>query len=154
MSLVETRRLVFPGLAGLYDSVAPLGYPLIRFAAGAILIYHGYRKLFAGLAPVVGDRVLAPMGFPAPHAWGYFLGVLECFGGAALAFGLLTRPIALMLFVEMVIVTFDVHLPRGYSFSSPGGGYEYPLLLTALYLGILLRGPGGYSLDRGIGKEF
>jgi len=51
---VDTRRLIFPALGGFYESIAPYSYAIIRFCAGAIVIYHGYMKLFAGFAgPVV-----------------------------------------------------------------------------------------------------
>jgi putative oxidoreductase len=151
---VDERSLIIPGLAGLYASLAPLGYALMRFSAGAILMYHGYVKLFGGFAPVVAEKVLAPMGFPAPLAWAYWLGILEFFGAGLLAIGFLTRPIALMLAVEMAIVTFVSHWGNGYFFSAPRGGYEYPLLLMLLYIGILMRGGGRYSVDHAIGKEF
>jgi putative oxidoreductase len=42
---IDNSRLIFPGLAGLYESVAPYSYAIVRFIAGAILIYHGYGKL-------------------------------------------------------------------------------------------------------------
>lgn len=46
-------KLIFPGLAGLYEGVAPYGYPIIRFAAGGAFLYHGYAKLFLGFSPLV-----------------------------------------------------------------------------------------------------
>jgi putative oxidoreductase len=153
MSDMVDSRLYFPMLGGLSRSLEPFGYPLIRFSVGAILIPHGWGKLFGTFAPFVAERVLAPMGFPAPYAWVYFLGVLETVGVLALAVGLFTRPIAVMLAVEMLIITFGVHLKFGYGFASPGGGYEYPLLLLMLCIGIFMRGSGGYSLDRLIGRE-
>lgn len=68
-------------------------------------------------------------------------------------FGLLTRPIAAMLAVEMAVVTFGWHLGNGYFCSSPGGGYGYPLLLMGIYTAVVLRGGGRYLLDRLVGKE-
>jgi uncharacterized membrane protein YphA (DoxX/SURF4 family) len=103
---IDKSRLIFPGLAGLYESVAPYSYSIIRFVAGAILVYHGYGKLFGGIIQGVADHVVTPLGLPMPLAFAYFLGILECFGGAALAIGFLTRPIALMLTVEFLIITF------------------------------------------------
>jgi putative oxidoreductase len=160
MSFVETRsgqidssRLIFPGLAGLYQSVAPYSYSIIRFIAGAILVYHGYGKLFGGIIQGVADHVVTPLGLPMPLAWAYFLGILEFFGGIALAIGLFTRPIALMLTVEFLIITFW-HSGNGYAFSSPKGGFEYPLVLFVLYAAIFFRGGGRLSVDRMIGKEF
>ena len=149
----EDTSLYLPGLAGLYQQLAPFGYPLMRFAAGAILIVHGYGKLFGGFAPIIAQRVLTPMGFPLPTFWAYFLGVLETLGAACLAVGFLTRPMAAMLAFEFIFVT-DWHSKNGYGFSAQGGGYEYPLLLLAIYVGILLQGSGRYSVDRAIGREF
>ena len=38
---IDSSRLIIPGLAGLYQSIAPYSYAIIRFCAGAVLIYHG-----------------------------------------------------------------------------------------------------------------
>lgn len=150
---IDSSRLIIPGLAGLYSSISPYSYSIIRFIAGAILVYHGYGKLFGGIIQGVADHVIVPLGLPMPLAWAYFLGILEFFGGIALALGFLTRPIALMLTVEFLIITFW-HSGNGYSFSSPKGGFEYPLVLLVLYAAIFFRGAGRCSIDRMIGKEF
>ncbi len=152
---VEPGRLVFPGLAGLYERLSPLRYPLMRFVAGAILIPppHGYGKLFLGFAPMVANNILAKLGFPAPLAWAYWLGILEFFGGAMLALGLLTRPIALCLVIEFIVITFFWNFQFGFAFTAQGGGFEYPLVLLVLYVAILFRGGGRYSLDRRLGWE-
>ena len=128
----EARGLVFRGLGKIYEVLAPWGYTLMRFSAGAVVLYHGYAKLFAGFAPVVAKNILTPLGFPFPIVWAYFLGIVELFGGAALAVGLLTRPIALLFVIELVIVTYW-HSANGYFFNSPGGGWEFPLLLMLQY---------------------
>lgn len=150
---IDKSRLIFPQLGGLYQSVAPYSYALIRFGAGAILVYHGYAKLFLGFAPVVARNILTPMGFPIPEVLAYWLGILELFGGAALAVGLLTRPIALLLVIQFIFVV-KWSLPFGYFFNAPGGGYEFPSLLLLLYVAIFFRGAGRCALDRLIGKEF
>ena len=122
-------RLYFPGFSSFYDGLAPYGYPVMRFAAGGIVVYHGWAKLFGGFAPFVAEKVLAPMGFPAPYAWTYFLGILECFGAAMVAVGLFTRPIAAMLTVEMAVIVYKLS-GNGYFFTAPnGGGWEYPAVL-------------------------
>lgn len=150
---IDRSRLLIPGLAGLYESIAPYSYAIIRFCAGAILIYHGYGKLFSGHIEDVAQHVVMPMHLPDPLAWAYFLGILECFGGALLAIGFLTRPIALMLTVEFIIIIYWHH-GNGYSFASPHGGFEYPLVLAIVYAAIFFRGAGRCSVDRMIGKEF
>jgi putative oxidoreductase len=150
---IDSARLIIPGLAGLYASMAPYSYAIIRFCAGAILIYHGYGKLFGGNVGAVADHVVVPLGLPFPIVWAYFIASLEFFGGAALAVGFLTRPIALLLAVEFVIITYW-HYGNGYVFAAPHGGYEYPLVLLVLYVAIFFRGAGRCSIDRAIGKEF
>jgi len=150
---IDTTRLIIPGLAGLYQTVSPYSYALIRFIAGAIVIPHGYTKLFVTGVQGLADHVVVVLGLPMPLAWAYFIGILECFGAAALAVGFLTRPIALLLTIEFTIITFW-HSGNGFVFSSPHGGYEYPLVLTVLYAAIFFRGAGRCSIDRMIGKEF
>jgi putative oxidoreductase len=150
---IDSNRLIFPGLAGFYQSIAPYSYAIVRFIAGAILVYHGYNKLFGGIINGVAQNVVVPLGLPVPMAWAYFLGLLEFFGGIALAVGFLTRPIALLLVIEFIIITWW-HGGNGYSFSSPKGGYEYPLLLLVVYFAIFFRGAGRCSIDHMIGKEF
>jgi putative oxidoreductase len=150
---IDGTRLILPGLAGLYQSIAPYSYAMIRFGAGAVLIYHGYGKLFGGNVTSVAEHVVTPLGLPMPMAWAYFLGILEFFGGAALAIGFLTRPIALMLTIEFIVITYW-HFGNGYSFASLHGGYEYPLLLLLIYAAIFFRGAGRCSVDRMIAKEF
>ena len=141
-------KLIIPGLGGIYDALGPLSYAVARFVLGGIIMVHGYAKLFGGAAPIVANQLLAPMGFPAPLAWAYFIGILEFFGCAALAVGFLTRPIALMLTVEMAIVTFFIQLPQGYN-----EYLEYTLILLVLSAVYAANGGGRYSLDHLIGKE-
>ena len=150
---IDRKRLIIPALGDLYDAIAPYSYAIIRFVAGAVVIYHGYGKLFSGFAEPVARNVIAPLGFPMPLAWAYFLGILEFFGGAALALGFLTRPLALMFTVQLAIVTYW-HSGNGYMFTSPRGGWEFPLLLTIIYAAIFFRGAGRCSIDRMLGKEF
>jgi putative oxidoreductase len=150
---IDSTRLIIPGLGGLYASISPYSYAIVRFIAGAILVYHGYNKLFVTGVQPVADHVVTTLGLPMPIAWAYLLGILEFFGGIALAVGFLTRPIALMLTIEFIVITCW-HLGNGYVFASPHGGYEYPLLLAVIYAAIFFRGAGRCSIDRMIGKEF
>jgi putative oxidoreductase len=149
---IDRTKLIFPGLAGLYQSVAPYSYAIIRFCAGAVLVYHGYGKLFGGNIAMVAEHVVTPLGLPMPMAWAYLLACLEFFGGIALAVGFLTRPIALLLVIEFIVITIW-HWPNGYSFTSAHGGYEYPLLLLLIYAAIFFRGAGPCSVARMIGRE-
>jgi putative oxidoreductase len=150
---IDSRRLMFPGLARLYRAAEPLGDLWLRLVAGGIMIPHSIPKLFGSFAPVLAKNVLGPLGFPGPLYWAYFLGVLELGGGVLLALGLLTRPLALAFAVETAVIAAAVSWPKGWFYSVPGGGAEFPFLLFAVYVAILLRGPGRYSLDRVMGRE-
>jgi putative oxidoreductase len=82
----------------------------------------------------------------------YGLGILQLLGGAALALGLSTRPIAPLFAIEMLFSV--IHRHNGYTFTAPGGGYEFPLIMLLLYVAILFRWAGRCLLDGKIGKEF
>ena len=149
----QQKRMI-PALGKIYDALGPFAYPLVRFAAGAILMVHGYIKLFLGGAQFIAEKILPNLGFFPPLAWAYFLGILELFGGAVIAIGLLTRPIAFVLVVEFLIITFGWNFRFGFGFTNPGGGYEYPLLWLVVFISIAIRGGGRCSLDECIGREF
>jgi len=150
--VIDKTRLIWPELARLYESIAPYSYALIRFSAGAVILYHGFAKLFRGLAPAVADG-FASMGLPIPGVLAYGLGIVQLLGGAALVLGLLTRPFALLFVIEMIFSVI-LHYPNGYTFAAPGGGYEFPLIMLLVYVAIFFRGAGRCALDRMIGKEF
>jgi putative oxidoreductase len=142
-----------PSLARLYRPLEPWGYTLLRLATAAILIPHGAQKLL-GSPGVAGGKFLPPWGLPATPEWAMGLSVLELAGGAMLALGLLTRPVALLFAIELFFVTFVVPQTLGWAWLMKGAPTNYPLTLFVLCLAILFRGGGHYSLDRLIGKEF
>jgi putative oxidoreductase len=74
--------------------------------------------------------------------------VLEVAGGIALILGLLTRPMAVLLMVNMLGALFLVHAPAGVF--ADKGGYELVLLLAAAALAIALVGPGRISVDHAL----
>ena len=86
---------LIPFVVPLYRSLEPHAYTLIRISAGAIFVPHGIQKLFLGGAAAAASSPL-----------GYGLGALELVGGALLALGILTRPIALLLLLDVAAVIF------------------------------------------------
>ena len=147
------RRLI-PALSPLYDGLADYAYPLIRIVTGLWLMPHGAQKLFGAFGgnPAVTAQFFGKVGLPDSIALVYWVGAVEFFGGLLLVLGLLTRPVAVMVFVLMMVAVFAVHLPNGFFWTK--GGYEYPLLWGLLAVAIAIRGGGRCSLDRKIGKEF
>jgi putative oxidoreductase len=149
-SYVDHKKLLVPGVARLYEVLAPLSYTLIRFSLGVFLIPHGYAKLFQDDA-VAASRNFVNFGWSHPLAWAYFIGALEFFGGIMLAVGLFTRIVAAAFVVEMTVISFGVLWPV---WSWGRRGMEYALLMGIIALAILFRGGGRYSVDHYIGREF
>ncbi len=145
-----TPRLVFPGLAGFYESVSDLWYPMIRIAIGAILFMHGWIKVTGGgLTGVSG--YFAKQGMEPAVAFAIAAMFLETIGAICVAIGLFTRFFAAAIAIELGIAFLFVHLPNGFPVGK--GGYEYVLFLGIVMFAIALRGGGPYSVDRMIGKE-
>jgi putative oxidoreductase len=117
-----------------------LGLAALRLAVATIFIRHGAQKLFVyGFAGVTG--AFTQMGVPFPGVMGPFIGLLEFFGGIALAMGLLTRLIALGFVFDMLGAILLVQLKRGFS------GYELEFLLLGSSLALALTGAGRFSVD-------
>jgi len=116
------------------------GLAALRLAIAAIFINHGRQKLFVyGFAGVTG--AFTHMGVPMPGLMGPFIGLLEFFGGIALAIGFLTRLFALGFVFDMLAAILLVQLKKGFS------GYEFEFLLLGSSLALVLAGAGGFSVD-------
>ena len=117
---------------------------LLRLIIGIILFVAGAGKVmewFGGMGLEATVNIFTSnMHIPA------FLAYLSCFtefiGGFLLITGLLTRPVAVAVFINMLVATI-VMVPNGFL----KGGAAYPLTLTIISLVILLSGPMVYSLD-------
>ena len=142
----DEPRLVIPALAPLYRALRGCGDVLLRIVCGAILLPPGWHKLTGPLF----DRdvqLFHQLGFEPAVPLMWFITALELVGGVFLIVGLLTRPIALMVAVEMLVIAIAVDIPSG-------RGYSFTLLWAAVALAIALRGGGRRSVDRWIGREF
>lgn len=146
----EDRRLIVPSLGGIYRTFEPLTIPMIRIAAGAMLIPHGWAKIVGG--GVTGFAgYLGKLGMEPALALAYYVGLLELVGGAMLALGLLTRVVAAQIVGFMAVAAFAVHWGNGFFWNK--GGFEYPLFWGVVALAFVIRGGGAYSLDAKIGRE-
>lgn len=148
---VDRSRLIFPGLAGLYETFSPASYSFMRFAAGAVLVPHGIQKiLFKSIdqyAVFIGKA-----GLPLPTLLAYLTFFTESVAAIALAIGLFTRLSALIIWIEMTVIILVFQWHYGYFWTDRG--FEYALLWWLLCLAIFFRGGGRYSVDRLLGKEF
>lgn len=125
------------------------GLLIIRAALGIIMLAHGSQKLFTfGYPGVVG--AMTQMGLPAPQISAALIMAAEFGGGILLIAGLLSRFAAAAIAFGMAVASIQVHLPNG--FFAPNG-YEFTLMLAAAGLGIVLTGPGRFSLDALIARR-
>ena len=153
MTATDTSRLAVPALAPLYDRLSGLMEPAVRVTAGLLLVPHGAQKLFGafgGYGIAGTGQFLESVGYHPGWVWALALGLTEFAGGLLLALGLLTRPVALAVFVFLANAVL-FHLPNGLFWSD--GGFEYPLLWAVVALAFAVRGGGRYSLDARLGRE-
>lgn len=147
---VDARRLIFPGLAGLYRPFAPLSYAFMRFSAGAVLFPHGVQKIFSPFQRYVDT--IASHHLPLPAVLAACTYFSEFVAAACLALGLFTRIAALIVWIQMTVIIVVFQWQFGYFWTNHG--YEFALLWWLLCIAIFFRGGGRYSLDHLIGKEF
>ncbi|HUC61672.1 MAG TPA: DoxX family protein [Alphaproteobacteria bacterium] len=150
----QTPQPYFPALAAFCDKYSDRAYPLVRFVVGAWMVPHGMQKLFGafGGGGIGGTTMyMAKNGLEPAIVFAWLAILIEFFGGIAVAVGFLTRPIAFLFFVEMLIAIFVIHLPNGWFWA--GRGIEYPLMWGLIALAVAIKGSGRCSIDRMIGKE-
>jgi putative oxidoreductase len=115
---------------------------IMRLACSLPFLYHGSAILFGAFGGP------GPQGFAAfmrmPVIIGYLVGLAQFAGGIAILTGALLRVGAVSVIIVMLGAIFLVHLPHGYDIGR--GGLEYALTEMLLALGLLLAGPGKYSL--------
>jgi putative oxidoreductase len=116
---------------------------VLRVALGVLFIAHGFllKVMTFGMAGTTG--FFASLGYPAGLAWLVMLA--ETLGGIALLLGIASRWVALALIPVLLGATL-VHLPNGWVFSAPGGGWEYPMFWTVALVVQALLGDGAHAL--------
>lgn len=117
------------------------GLLVLRIGIGIAFIMHGFPKVFGGGAEGLSAG-LAKAGIPGGVAAAYLAGLAEFFGGIALIAGALFRPAALVLAIIMA-VALTYHLSLGDNFIK----YSHALESLALFIALIISGPGRYSLD-------
>jgi putative oxidoreductase len=121
---------------------AGYGALVLRIALGAMFIAHALLKYFVFTLPGTA-QFFASVGFPA--GLGYLVFAAELVGGALLILGVYARWVALSL-VPVLIGAASVHWGNGWLFTSPQGGWEYPIFLTTAAIALALLGDGKFAL--------
>jgi putative oxidoreductase len=123
------------------DRLQPLALLVMRLAVGAIMVAHGYQKVFGGLHHHV--QFVESLGLPGWSA--YLSAFAEFFGGLLVLVGLFTRAAAFAICCDLCVAIAKVHLHHG--LMSANGGFEFPLALAALAFGLIFYGGGAIAFD-------
>ena len=110
---------------------------ILRIMAALLFFEHGTQKLLGFPA--------SPNPGPAVMSLSWIAGALELVGGALLAVGYFTRPVAFVLSGEMAFAYFIAHAPR--SFFPVLNGGDASILYCFVFLYFAVVGGGAWSLD-------
>lgn len=125
-----------------------VGLLLIRLMLGVVFMYHGSQKLFGtfGGSGIDGfAAALSSMNMPLPQAGAWAAALAEFGGGVILVLGLFMRVLILPTIFTMLVAAFGVHRE---AFSLQHGGMEYALTLAVVMIGLVLTGPGRFTVTR------
>jgi putative oxidoreductase len=124
------------------NRLQPLALLVLRLVLGAIMIAHGYHKVWGGFhhhMDFVGQLGL-------PRWMAYLSAGTEFFGGIAIVLGLFTRFFSLAFVIEMGVAIWKVHFKNGLT---GNGGYEFPLALAAMAFALLCFDGGPWAATFG-----
>lgn len=119
---------------------ATITHGVLRMGAGLLFMQHGAQKLLGWLGGMDGAGATAQLFTRTGLA-----GVLELFGGLLIVVGLLTRPVAVVLVLEMLTAYVLVH--AGQALAPIQNGGELALLYALVFAFLAGNGPGAWSVD-------
>jgi putative oxidoreductase len=112
----------------------------MRLALGAVIVVHGYHKVFGGLHHHAD--LVASLGLPRWSA--YVSSFTEFFGGLLVLIGLFTRIASFAICIDLSVAIAKVHFHNGLTAAN---GYECPLALAALAFALVFFGGGPIAFD-------
>jgi putative oxidoreductase len=130
-------------VATVNPSVSNLALLILRLAGSLPVLYHGSAILFGAFGGPGPQNFAAFMHQPADV--GYLVGLAQFAGGLAILTGAFQRIGSACVIIVMMGAIFLVHLPHGFDINK--GGYEFALTVLLVNLGLLISGPGAYSLS-------
>jgi putative oxidoreductase len=115
------------------------GWQLFQTGKGKLLNHENVVEFFTSL------------GIPAPELNAWFVSGLECFGGLLLVVGLLSRPVAFMMTINMTVAYLSVEEDRAKVLNIFNDPEPFlladPFFFWLMSLLVLAFGPGRISLD-------
>ncbi len=135
-----------------FEGLQPWAALLLRLVLGIAMLYNGWDKVvphggFHGNNTFAAiehwNAFVLQLGLPA---WlGTLSALTEFLGGIFLLLGLLTRPTAAFVAVNMLVAIWKVNIHHGYT------GSQYSVALVAIAIAVLCFGPGSLAVDDRIG---
>ena len=146
---MNLKSILFGG-TGTTTILGDAALALLRLGIGLMMAFgHGMSKLFqpGHFGPTEQFvQGVSKMGFPAPTFFAWCSALAEFIGGLLVAIGLLTRPAAAVLAINMAVAAFITHL-HAPVVASQGASKESALLYLLPALVLLAIGAGRYSFD-------
>ena len=130
------------------NRLQPFAQLVMRLVLGAIMISHGYHKVWGGFHHHMD--MVGSLGLPAWMA--YLSAGTEFFGGIGIVLGLFTRFFSLAFVIEMGVAIWKVHFKNGLTGQ---GGYEFPMAVATIAFALLCfgGGPWGFNFGRSGGAR-
>jgi putative oxidoreductase len=125
-----------------FNRLQPFALLVMRLVLGAIMIAHGYHKVFGGFHHHM--EMVGSLGIPRWLA--YLSAGTEFFGGIAIVLGLFARYASLAFLIEMAVAIWKVHFKNGLT---GNGGFEFPLALAAIAFALMCFGGGPWGATLG-----
>lgn len=122
-----------------------IGLLVVRVGMGLAMIFHGYPKLMGGAEKweAIGSS-LNYLGITWGHStFGFLAGLIETLGGLLLILGLFHLPVVFFLWSTILVaLIYKINVSDGFL------GFAHPLEVSIIFLGLLITGPGNYSIDK------
>lgn len=136
-------------------TLAAIQLAFIRLYVGLDLVPHFTEKLFAGPATRADDiSSFQALGVPDALSFVLLAGVIEFSAAIGVGLGLFTRLAAVCTVIYLMVATvMGHHFLLGFIWASQGGGWEYPVLWSALILSFVFGGGRWMSLDEIISEH-
>jgi putative oxidoreductase len=125
------------------------GKSILRLTVGLLMLSHGLHKLINGIDGI--SALIATNGWPSVLAYGVYIG--EIVAPVLIILGVLTRPAALIVVVNMILAIYLAHSHQLFQLTKTGGWF---LELQAFFLFgalcVALLGAGKFSLAGSRGR--
>ena len=127
----------------------------IRVYVGLMFVPHFGSHILGGPYQFkIYTLYFASLGLPLPAAQVALAGSVELISAVGLTLGLLTRPVALLGSVYLLMsMLWGGHFKIGYVWALPDGGYEFGLFWAVMIAVFAVLGGGRHSADRNLWRS-